>query len=244
MIIFLDSADTDEIRNACRMGIIDGVTTNPSLIANQSVREFDAPTSDTFFEIVSNIVESLKSENEISLSSNMDEIYIHKKYVSVEVGATTYDDMIAEGETILSISDMIILKLPVTHDGIMACKYFADRGHLVNMTLCFSVSQALCAAKAGATFISPFIGRLDDSGVDGLSVLADIHDAVTTYEFPSKVLASSIRSMLHVNECIRMGVGAITVPYKVLSQMLHHDLTDKGLHTFLSDWQKSKLNIL
>ena len=216
MEIFLDSIDLDEITKYQSYGIIDGVTTNPSLMALADVG---------FYELASKICSLVDGD------------------VSIEVPSNNYENMIKEGKKILKIAVNIVIKLPVTWDGIKACKYFTDRNHKTNMTLCFSSNQALLAAKAGATYISPFIGRLNDVGSDGMQLIADIRDIYDNYEFETKVLAASIRTAEHVSESAICGADVATIPGKLLSQLIDHDLTDKGLAKFNADWARSGMRI-
>jgi transaldolase len=216
MEIFLDSVDFNEIKKYNSYGIVDGVTTNPTLMASS---EMD------FHEVASKICTLVKGD------------------VSIEVASNDYESMIKEGDKILKISANIVIKLPVTWDGLKACKYFSDKGNKVNMTLCFSANQALLAAKAGATYISPFIGRLDDIGENGMQLIADIRDIYDNYGFKTKILAASIRTPIHVMEAALCGADVVTIPAKLLSQMVRHDLTDKGLAKFNADWAKSGMKI-
>jgi len=216
MEIFLDSVDLDEIKKYQSYGVIDGVTTNPSLMASAELG---------FHEVVSQICALVEGD------------------VSIEAPSNDYEDMIKEGEKILNIASNIVLKLPVTWDGIKACKYFTSNGHKVNMTLCFSANQALLAAKAGATYISPFIGRLDDIGESGMQLIADIRDIYDNYDCKTKILAASIRTNEHVTEAALCGADVATIPGKLLSQLVKHDLTDKGLEKFNADWAKSGMKI-
>ena len=216
MEIFLDSVDFNEITKYQSYGIIDGITTNPSLMASADA---------DFHEVVSKICSLVNGD------------------VSIEVPSNDYENMIKEGEKILKIAQNIVIKLPVTWNGIRACKYFTDNGHKTNMTLCFSANQALLAAKAGATYISPFIGRLDDIGSDGMQLITDIRDIYDNYEFETKILAASIRTSEHVSEAAICGADVATIPGKLLSQLINHDLTDKGLAKFNADWAKSGMKI-
>lgn len=218
MQIFLDSASLQEIIDINNLGIIDGVTTNPSLIAQNK---------ENFRSIISSICEITQGD------------------VSVEVSSNDYDSMILEGEKILSIAKNVVLKLPLTWDGVRACKYFAAKSHKVNMTLCFSVNQAIIAGKAGATYVSPFVGRLDDIGQDGLNLISCIKTTYTHYQetIKTKILAASIRNPNHVYRCLALGIDSITAPGKVIKQLLDHPLTTKGLEIFNKDWLKSGLKI-
>ena len=216
MEIFIDSADIKEIEEAIFYGI-DGVTTNPSLLAKSS----------------GNMEATVK---EIAKIINGP--------VSVEVYATDYEGMLTQGNKILNIADNIVLKLPITWDGLKACRYFYKQGRDVNMTLCFSSMQALLAAKAGAAYVSPFIGRLDDIGQNGQELIHDIRIMFDNYpQYHTKILAASIRHNQHVLISAMSGSDAVTIPLSVLKQLLHHPLTDKGLDKFLEDWKKSGLFI-
>jgi transaldolase len=217
MKIFIDSADLDEIRESFDFGIVDGVTTNPSILAKSS----------------NNIKSTIKSICDIVSGP-----------VSVEVASVEFNMMLEEGKKILDFADNIVLKLPITWNGIKACRYFYEQGRQTNMTLCFSVNQAILAAKAGATYISPFIGRLDDIGVDGVSIINDIKVILNNYpEYGAQVLASSIRNPYHFFISASHGADAATVPYHVIKQLLNHPLTDSGVDRFLEDWKKSGLSI-
>jgi transaldolase len=216
MLFFIDSADINEIKELNKFGIIDGVTTNPTLFS-KSGNDFHRHAKD-ICEVVTGPV-------------------------SLEVGSTNYDEMVTEGEKIIKIAENVVLKLPMTWDGIRACKYFAHKGALVNMTLCFSSNQALLAAKAGAAYISPFIGRIDDIGQDGLSLIEDIQQIYQNYNFRTQILAASIRNTYHLQQVALMGADVATVPSKILKQMLNHPLTDQGIAKFSEDWIKSGLKI-
>ncbi len=217
MEIFIDSADPKEIERAFDTGLIDGVTTNPTLIA-----KYGKDLKDTIKEICK----------------------IVSGPVSVEVASTNYEGMLEEGKKILDIAENIVLKLPITWDGLKACSYFYQLEREINMTLCFSVSQALLAAKAGATYVSPFVGRLDDIGQDGNSLIAEIKAVFDNYpEYDVNLLASSIRHPQHFYMAALAGSDSATIPYNVLKQLLDHPLTDKGLDRFVEDWKKSGLTI-
>ena len=211
MQLFIDTAEIEEIKSLNITGLIDGVTTNPSLIAKSG----------------RNIISTIKEIcNEVSGP------------VSAEVTAIDFDNIILEGKKLSSIAQNVAIKVPLTFDGLRACKAFSDDGIMVNVTLCFSAAQALLAAKAGATFISPFIGRLDDIGADGMNLIYDIHG------FDTKVLAASIRSVQDIIDSAKLGADVATVPPKFLKSMYNHPLTDKGLSDFLSDWKKTGQSIL
>lgn len=212
MKFFVDTANLNEIREAAALGILDGVTTNPSLIAKEG-----KPFKETIIEICG----------------------IVKGPVSAEVVATEKDAMIAEGREYAAWNKHVVVKLPTTRDGVKACKALSLEGIKVNMTLCFSPSQAILVAKAGATYVSPFIGRLDDISHDGMVLIRDIVQIYRNYGFETQVLAASLRHPLHVVESAKAGAHVGTLPFKVLDQMFHHPLTDKGLAQFLKDWEKA-----
>ena len=217
MELFIDTAVIEEIKSLNITGLIDGVTTNPSLIAKSG----------------RNIIETI-AEICAEVSGP----------VSAEVTATDFDSMIKEGRKLSAIADNVTIKVPLTFDGLRACKTFSDDGIMVNVTLCFSAAQAILAAKAGATFISPFIGRLDDIGADGMSLISEITEIYEIYGFETKVLAASIRSVKDIIDVSKLGADVATIPPKFLKAMYHHPLTDKGLADFLSDWGKTGQSIL
>lgn len=213
MKFFVDTADVKEIRDLAATGMLDGVTTNPTLVA-KSGRDF--------FEVLKEICAVVDGP------------------VSAEVTATDVDGMIKEGEKLAKIAKNIAIKVPLTWDGLKACKHFTSKGTMVNVTLCFSAAQALLAAKAGATFISPFVGRLDDVGQDGMQLISDICTIYQQYDyFKTEVLVASIRNPVHIVDAAMMGAHVATIPPSVLRQLVHHPLTDKGLAAFLTDWQKT-----
>ncbi len=213
MKFFVDTAETNEIRELASTGLLDGVTTNPSLIA-KSGRDF--------LEVIAEICEIVDGP------------------VSAEVTATDYEGMVNEGKKLADIAENVAIKVPLTWDGIKACKYFSDKGIMVNVTLCFSAPQAILAAKAGAAFISPFVGRLDDMGQDGLGLIEDICTIYEQYpDFNTEVLVASIRNPIHIVESAKMGAHVATIPPSVIRQLFHHPLTDKGLAAFLKDWEKT-----
>ena len=218
MKFFVDTADISEIRDLAVAGFLDGVTTNPSLIAKAG-----RPVADVIKEICQTI----------------------EGPVSAEVTATDFDGMIAEGKRLASIAANVAVKVPSTWDGFRACRALSQLGHKVNVTLCFSANQALLAAKAGATFISPVVGRLDDLGLEGMEVIREIR---TIYDndksFKTQILASSIRSPLHVKQAAMAGADIATIPPAVLRNLAKHPLTDKGLVSFLADWSKTGQAIL
>lgn len=217
MKFFVDTADVAEIRALNALGLLDGVTTNPSLIA-QSGR---------------NMVEAIKEICDIVEGP-----------VSAEVTATDFKGMMAEAAKLRAIADNVTIKVPLTEAGIQACKALSGEGTSVNVTLCFSSAQALLAAKAGAAFISPFVGRLDDIGQDGMGLIEEICEIYANYDFTTEVLVASVRHPMHVVDAARMGAHVATVPPKVLYQMFKHPLTDKGLQAFLDDWKKTGQSIL
>lgn len=217
MKFFVDTADVQAISELNDLGMVDGVTTNPSII--------------------------LKSGRDI-LEVTKEICDIVDGPVSAEVVATKADDMIAEGRKLAEIAENITVKLPLTWDGLKACKTLTGEGKMVNVTLCFSANQALLAAKAGATFISPFIGRLDDINLDGMDLIADIRLVFDNYGFDTQILAASIRNANHVLECARIGADVMTAPPAVIKGLATHPLTDKGLETFLADWAKTGQKIL
>lgn len=215
MKFFIDTANLDQIRQAHEMGILDGVTTNPTLISKEGVKG-----KEQIFDHYRKICAIVDGP------------------VSAEVFATDYDGMIREGEELAAIDPKITVKLPCTKDGIRAVKYFAQKGIATNCTLVFSVGQALLAAKAGATFVSPFIGRLDDISEDGISVVAQIVKVYRTYGFKTQVLAASIRHTNHIIRCLEIGADVATCPLKAIEGLLNHPLTDKGLDIFVKDAAK------
>ncbi|MEO0818997.1 MAG: fructose-6-phosphate aldolase [Pseudomonadota bacterium] len=217
MKFFVDTADIAEIRELAATGMVDGVTTNPSLI-HKSGRDFIEVTRE-----ICTVVEGP---------------------VSAEVTATEADAMIAEGRKLAAIAPNIAVKVPLTWAGLRACKTLSDEGRMVNVTLCFTANQALLAAKAGASFISPFIGRLDDIGLDGMELIAEIRQIYDNYHFKTEILAASIRSVNHVAEAAKIGADVATLPPGVLKKLADHPLTDKGLAAFLADWAKTGQTIL
>ncbi|MCF1505193.1 MULTISPECIES: fructose-6-phosphate aldolase [unclassified Afifella] len=218
MKFFVDTADTAEIRELAEAGLLDGVTTNPSLIMKAG-----RPITDVIAEIC-------------DLVSGP---------VSAEVAATDYDTMLKEGHKLAEIADNVAIKVPLTLDGLKACRTFADEGRMVNVTLCFSANQALLAAKAGAAFISPFIGRLDDINLDGMELIEEIRIIYDNYpNFETEILAASVRTPNHVKQAAMIGADVVTVPPQVLRSLIKHPLTDKGLEAFLADWKKAGQSIL
>lgn len=218
MKFFVDTADIGEIRELADTGLVDGVTTNPSLIA-KSGRDF--------FEVLAEICEIVDGP------------------VSAEVAATDHETMLAEGRKLAGVADNIAVKVPLTPDGLKTCRVLAQGGTMVNVTLCFSANQAILAAKAGARFISPFVGRLDDIASDGMNLIAEICEIYANYpDFTTEVLVASVRSPMHIAEAAKLGADVATVPASVLWSMFNHPLTDKGLAAFLSDWEKTGQSIL
>ncbi|MAI18713.1 MAG: fructose-6-phosphate aldolase [Rhodobacteraceae bacterium TMED111] len=217
MKFFVDTAEIDEIRELNEFGMVDGVTTNPSLI-RKSGRDIIEVTQE-----ICNIVSGP---------------------VSAEVTATEAEQMIAEGKKLAQIADNIAIKVPLTWDGLKACKTLSGLGHMVNVTLCFSANQALLAAKAGATFISPFIGRLDDVNLDGLDLISDIRLIYDNYGFDTQILAASIRTVNHVTQSALIGADVMTAPPSVIKSLASHPLTDKGLAAFLSDIKEAGQKII
>jgi len=217
MKFFVDTAEIDAIAELHELGMVDGVTTNPSLIM-KSGRDIKEVTRE-----ICDLVDGP---------------------VSAETVALDADGMIAEGRELAKIADNIAIKVPLTWAGLKACKVLTDEGRMVNVTLCFSANQALLAAKAGATFVSPFIGRLDDINLDGLELIADIRDIYDNYGFETNILAASIRSANHMSECAKIGADVATAPPNVIKAMAGHVLTDKGLDAFLKDWEKTGQKIL
>ena len=217
MKFFVDTADVQAIAELNDLGMVDGVTTNPSLI--------------------------LKSGRDI-LEVTREICAIVSGPVSSEVVALKAEDMIAEGRKLAAVAPNITVKVPLTWDGLKACKTLSQDGFMVNVTLCFSANQALIAAKAGATFISPFIGRLDDINMDGLELISDIRTIYDNYDFKTQILAASIRTPNHVTQCALIGADVITAPPAVIKGLANHPLTDKGLEQFTADWAKTGQKIL
>jgi transaldolase len=211
MKFFIDTANLEEIQEANDLGVLDGVTTNPSLCAKVGVRDFEG-----HIKKICDIVEG---------------------DVSAEVVSIAYNEMVEEGRKIAKIADNVVVKIPLIKDGIKAIKIFSDEGIKTNCTLCFSSTQALIAAKAGATYISPFLGRLDDISSDGMQLIRDIVEIYVNYGFPTEVLAASIRHPMHVVECAKAGADVATMPLGVITGLLKHPLTDNGLARFLKDWE-------
>jgi len=218
MKFFIDTADLNEIRELATTGLLDGVTTNPSLVAK---------AGGDFLETIAEICRTIPGD------------------VSAEVAATDFHTMLREGQRLAKIADNVVVKVPLTMDGLKACKALTQDGTKVNVTLCFSAVQALLAAKAGATYISPFVGRLDDIGADGMNLIAEIVEIYANYPaFRTEVLVASIRHPIHLIEAAKMGAHVATIPPDVLRKLFAHPLTDKGLAAFLSDWEKTGQSIL
>ena len=217
MKFFVDSADVPAIAELHALGMVDGVTTNPSLI--------------------------LKSGRDI-LEVTREICALVPGPVSAEVVALTADEMIAEGRKLAAIAENITVKVPLTWDGLKACKVLSGEGRMVNVTLCFSANQAILAAKAGATFISPFVGRLDDINMDGMELISDIRTIYDNYGYKTQILAASIRTANHITQCALIGADVVTAPPAVIKAMVSHPLTDKGLETFMKDWAKTGQKIL
>jgi transaldolase len=213
MKFFIDTANLDEIKEANELGMIDGVTTNPSLVAKEGDIDFK--------EHIAKICAIVKGD------------------VSAEVTALDTEGMLREGRELAKIAPNVVVKCPLTLDGLKATRIFKKEGTKVNVTLCFSAAQALLAAKAGASYISPFIGRLDDIGQNGMRLIEDIVQIYGNYGFETEVLAASIRHPVHIVECALAGADVATIPFKVITQLVKHPLTDKGLESFLADWKKS-----
>ncbi|MEY4577196.1 MAG: hypothetical protein RL701_1899 [Pseudomonadota bacterium] len=211
MKIFIDSADLTEIKDAAAMGVVDGVTTNPSLVAK---------TGKSLEKVIREIVEVIDGP------------------ISAEVIATDYAGIVREGKVLAAIHPNIVVKVPLIADGIRAVKTFSSEGIRTNVTLCFSAPQALLAAKAGATYISPFVGRIDDIGGDGIELIEELVTIYNNYGYETEVLAASIRHPVHLVRCAQLGADVATLPYKVILQLLKHPLTDRGLETFLEDAKK------
>lgn len=218
MKFFLDTAEIAEIKALADTGLVDGVTTNPSLIAKSGRKILD---------VICEICDLIPGP------------------VSAEVAATDYATMLAEGRKLAALRPNVAVKVPLTVDGLKACKALSDEGRLVNVTLCFSANQAILAAKAGAAFISPFVGRLDDIGQDGMQLISDIVEIYAQYpDFTTDVLVASVRSPMHVTDAARLGAHVVTMPPAILKQMYNHPLTERGLAAFTADWAKTGQSIL
>lgn len=219
MKFFVDTADVNEIKELADTGLLDGVTTNPSLVAKSG--------HESFLDLIAEICDLVEGP------------------VSAEVAATDYDTMLKEAEKLANIAKNVAVKLPLTPAGLKVCNRLSEKGIMTNVTLCFSAAQALLAAKAGATFISPFVGRLDDISHDGLQLIADIVEIYDNYpNLMTEVLVASVRNPLHVIESAKMGAHVATIPPKVIHQFYNHPLTDKGLDAFVKDWAATGQSIL
>lgn len=215
MKFFIDTANLEQIKEAQALGVLDGVTTNPSLMAKEGIT--GAENILKHYVAICNVVEG---------------------DVSAEVIATDFEGMVKQGEELAALHPQIVVKLPMIADGIKACKYFSDKGIRTNVTLVFSAGQALLAAKAGATYMSPFIGRLDDISTDGLGLIADIRHIYDNYGFETQILAASVRHTMHIIDCAKIGADVMTGPLSAIKGLLKHPLTDSGLAQFLADYQK------
>ena len=217
MQLFLDGSDIEKIRKYCGLGLIDGVTTNPSIILK---------SGKNMIEVISELAGIVSGS------------------VSAEVSALDSDTMVQEGIKLAEIAENVTVKLPITWDGLKACKTLSNKGISVNMTLCFSSSQALLAAKAGAEYVSPFIGRLDDLNLEGIDLISDIKLIYSNYKFSTKILAASIRTINHVKQCARLGADVATIPLDIFEKLVKHPLTDSGLSQFSADWKKTGQSII
>ena len=215
MKFFIDTANLEQIKEAQDLGILDGVTTNPSLMAKEGITG-----KNNILNHYKNICDIVEGD------------------VSAEVIATDFKNMIKEGEELASLNKQIVVKLPMIKDGVMAAKYFSNNGVKTNVTLVFSAGQALLAAKAGATYVSPFLGRLDDISTDGLNLISEIRDIYDNYAYETEILAASIRHTMHIIDCAKIGADVITSPLSAIKGLLKHPLTDIGLAKFLSDYKK------
>jgi transaldolase len=215
MKFFIDTANLDQIKEAQALGILDGVTTNPSLMAKEGI------TGEV------NIINHYKAICELVDGD-----------VSAEVISTDFDGMVKEGEALAALNPQIVVKLPMIKDGVKACKYFSSKGIKTNVTLVFSVGQALLAAKAGATYVSPFLGRLDDISTDGLNLISEMRLVFDNYKFETQILAASVRNTMHIVNCAKLGSDVMTGPLSAIEGLLKHPLTDSGLAKFLADYQK------
>lgn len=217
MKFFIDTAEIAEIRDLAATGMVDGVTTNPSLIAKSGRK---------FLDVIAEICDLVPG------------------HVSAEVASTDFETMLKEGKKLAAIASNVAVKVPLTWDGLKTCRVLSDAGTPVNVTLCFSSAQALLAAKAGATYISPFIGRLDDIGLEGMELIADIREIYDNYRFKTQILAASIRNVNHVQQAAKIGADVATIPPNVVKLLANHPLTDKGLAAFVADWAKTGQSIL
>ena len=217
MQFFLDGSDIDKIRKYSEFGLIDGVTTNPSIILN---------SGKNMIEVISELAQIVPGS------------------VSAEVSALDSDKMVQEGIKLSEIAKNVTVKLPITWNGLRACKTLSKKGISVNMTLCFSSTQALLAAKAGAEYVSPFIGRLDDLNLEGIDLISDIKLIYSNYKFSTKILAASLRTINHVKQCARIGADVATIPLDIFERLVKHPLTDSGLSQFTADWEKTGQSII
>ena len=217
MQLFLDGSEIEKIRKFIKLGLIDGITTNPSIILK---------SGKNMIEVISELAEIVSGS------------------VSAEVSALDSEKMVEEGLKLSGIAKNVTVKLPITWDGLGACNALSKKGISVNMTLCFSVSQALLAAKAGAEYVSPFIGRLDDLNLEGVGLISDIKLVYSNYNFPTKILAASIRTINHVKQCARHGADVATIPIDIFEKLVKHPLTDSGLSQFTADWEKTGQSII
>ncbi len=217
MKFFIDTADLDEIREANDLGVLDGVTTNPSLMKKVGERDFHGH--------IAKICDMVDGD------------------VSAEITAVTYEEMMVEAREVAQIADNVVVKVPLIYDGIKAIRALTDEGIRTNCTLCFSPTQALVAAKAGATYISPFIGRLDDIATDGMELIRQIVQIYAVYGYETEVLAASIRHPIHVVQCAELGADVATMPFDVIQKLIKHPLTDNGLEKFLADWDSLQKEI-
>lgn len=215
MKFFIDTANLDQIKEAQDLGVLDGVTTNPSLMAKEGITG-----ADNILQHYRDICEAVEGD------------------VSAEVIATDYEGMVKQGEELAALNPQIVVKLPMIAAGIKACKYFSDKGIKTNVTLVFSVGQALLAAKAGATYVSPFLGRLDDISTDGLHLIKEIRQVYDNYGFKTQILSASVRNTMHVINCAKIGSDVMTGPLSSITGLLNHPLTDSGLAKFLEDYKK------
>jgi len=215
MKFFIDTANLAQIKEAQALGVLDGVTTNPSLMAKEGITGKDNILK--HYVAICNLVDG---------------------DVSAEVISTEYDQMIKEGEELAELHEQIVVKLPMIKDGVKACKYFSDKGIRTNVTLVFSPGQALLAAKAGATYVSPFIGRLDDISTDGLNLISEIRLIYDNYGFETQILAASVRHVMHIIDCAKLGADVMTGPLSAIEGLLKHPLTDSGLAKFIEDYKK------
>ena len=224
MKIFIDTAEIEEIKPLVELGLVDGVTTNPSLIL-KSGRYMIELNGITRFEVTKEICDLVDGP------------------VSAEVASTDYKTMVEEAVALYNIADNVCLKVPMTPDGLKTCKYFSDQGKMVNVTLCFSAAQALLAAKAGASFISPFVGRHDDVGQSGMALIEEIRIIYDNYNFDTEILVASTRHNLHIIDSALIGADVATIPPKLVHQLFKHPLTDSGLAAFVADWEKTGQSI-